>query len=382
MIVELVCLNKKIFKIKRYLRVTNVTLKFLFIYKMKNIKIYVYGVEELKKYIFFLLLIFSILLISCVNKNENIKFSIETKANNIIVYNVNIRKEIISNFLEYYDKIIDKSLLDNELYKNSILQEDIVIIILNKSFEEIKNIKPKTLRKVQKKRKNKLPILSKNIIYNLGITEDSYLNGIFQRLNDVIIIRLDFLNDLNDLNKISTILCFMALSEYNHYIVSKNLLRNFGNSYSDYILKSKFDFELSKIKLFDESITHFYFYYYYTFIESKIINEAKIILNKELTFDPFYILGFYKQFLNTYFKKEEIGELKQFLYGDLSFKSSVVYYMYFPILIIEKYGIDKLKKFINFIYYGKYSSVDELLKINFNVDENTFYNIWTDSVKK
>ncbi|MCR4422660.1 MAG: hypothetical protein NUV32_09345 [Exilispira sp.] len=349
---------------------------------MKNIKIYVYGVEELKKYIFFLLLIFSILLISCVNKNENIKFSIETKANNIIVYNVNIRKEIISNFLEYYDKIIDKSLLDNELYKNSILQEDIVIIILNKSFEEIKNIKPKTLRKVQKKRKNKLPILSKNIIYNLGITEDSYLNGIFQRLNDVIIIRLDFLNDLNDLNKISTILCFMALSEYNHYIVSKNLLRNFGNSYSDYILKSKFDFELSKIKLFDESITHFYFYYYYTFIESKIINEAKIILNKELTFDPFYILGFYKQFLNTYFKKEEIGELKQFLYGDLSFKSSVVYYMYFPILIIEKYGIDKLKKFINFIYYGKYSSVDELLKINFNVDENTFYNIWTDSVKK
>ncbi len=336
----------------------------------------------MKKSLFIILLILCLLYIPCDAQNKEIKFSIFNKGNNIIVYNADIKKEVISNFINYYDKIIDKSLFDNDSCTKTVLKEDLVIIVLNESFDELIKLKNNTLKKIQNKRGNKLPILSENVIYNLGKTEDSYFNGIFQSIRDVIIIRLGYLNELNDLNEISTNLCFLALSEYNHYIISKNLLKNFSESYSDYILKSKFNNELSKIKLFDESITSFYFYYFNTFFKSKLIKEPDKILNKGFIFDPSHIVGYYKQFLNTYYKKEEIGELKQFFYGDLSFKSLIVYYTYFPIFIAEKFGIDKLNKFINFLYFGNYSSVNEITQNVFGVDENTFYNLWTESVKK
>jgi len=337
------------------------------------------------KVIILVCIIYLLILASCSKNEKMIRFLLIKNGKNLILYNSDIEKSFVDKTIKYYDTFVRKVLAYNISYSENldISKNEILIIILKDNYQELKKINSKFIKKIEKYRNNPNHINLAYIYNDLNYVKPPTLPtiGMYLPLQDVIVLMGEHFISTNNEGVIN--LCFLILAEYNHYLITKNLIRNFGKRYIDYALNSKYDYEIHKIKkLFDESITCFYSFYYSLFFQSKLIDDMDLILNSDLLFDKDFITGYLKQYVNTLYKKENIEDLKSFFYGDLKYISLIVYDLYLSIFISEKFGIEKLYKLINFLYFGNYLSVNEITQSVFGVDENTFYNLWTDIVKK
>ena len=333
---------------------------------MKKIKIII---------IFFIIL--NLLYFSC-DSNNGSNFNLTKKGKNIILYNNIIPENNINNILNFYDEIISKILTDNRITSEKIIDKNLSIIIVKDNFNELNLIDDRILKKVNKE----LPlnkIIDKKQLYNkIFLMNIDMIKGVFFSLDDVIVIKYNLGNKKENQDRDSIIL---LLSEFNHYFISKNLERNFGKEYLDYSTGSVYNNEIYKIKkLIDEAITHFYILYYRTFFDSKLISSINNILKIDTSFESNHILGFYSQYLDTIYDNKKIPGLKTFFYGGIDFQSLSIYYYALMVALTKRYGVEIISKFIRFVYFSKYNSMEDITSNILNLTEDEFYKIWENIV--
>ena len=333
---------------------------------MKKIKIII---------IFFI--IFNLLYFSC-DSNDSSNFNLTKKGKNIIIYNNKIAENNINNILNFYDEIISKILTDNKITSERIIDKNLSIIIVKDNFNELNLIDDRILKKINKELPLSKIIDKKQLYYKIFLMNIDMLNGVFFPPNDLIVIKYNQSNKKENLDRDSIIL---LLSEFNHYFISKNLEKNFGMTYSDYSINSVYNNEIYKItKLIDEALTHFYNLYYKTFFDSKLISSTNNMLKIDTSFESNHILGFYSQYLDTIYDNKKIPGLNAFFYGGMDINSLVIYYSALVIALVKYYGVEIVGKFIRFVYFSKYNSINDIVSNVLNLTEDEFYQIWENTV--
>ncbi len=302
------------------------------------------------------------------NTLENYNFT--QNKQNFIIYNNKIDNGIINSILNSYSFFINCFMNKNHLSNLKIEDQELVIIFVKNGIDEVEKINNKIIDKISKKRTNKNKINFSNIIYDLTIKDKIYIRAIYLPLQDCIIINMKPFKEIT----FPTIpINCLLLSEYNHYLISKNLEKNFEKRYIDFYEKQKFDYDLHKIKyLFDEAITHFLSNY--IFLSYKNIEEIVQIKDYILNIDTF---NSYSNFTKT--AKSSLLKIKplhEFFMGALVTEDLLIYYLSLFCYIKDKYGFGKISVFINYLYNIKFNSIEEIIKNIFQKEESSFYIEW------
>jgi len=189
----------------------------------------------------------------------------------------------------------------------NILDKKFTVIIAKDNFDEIKFINKRIIKKINKNKEN-LDFIDPNTIYNqIFLYNIPEMQGFFIPIKNVILIKF-FINKNEQRNVIDSILTLLC--ELNHLFISENLLRNFGNEYSEHSLLKKQNYEIGKIvKLLDESITNFIGFYYISLFDRNLVKNYTYILNNDMKFNKEHILGFYRKLLQVKFKNIDIKNI-------------------------------------------------------------------------
>ncbi|MCR4422918.1 MAG: hypothetical protein NUV32_10660 [Exilispira sp.] len=316
-----------------------------------------------------------ILVIIILSLNTLEDYTVTQKRRNFIIYDNKIDKGIINSILNSYQIFIDNFINKNGLSNLKIEDQELIVIFVKNGIDEVKNINSKIIDKISKNRLNKNKIDFSSIIYDLTIKDKLYLGGIYLPLQDCIIINM---KPFNEITFPSIPINCQLLSEYSHYLISKNLEKNFKKRYMDYHQYQKFDYDLHKIKyLFNEAITHFLITYLSQYF--KDIEEVNKISDYSLNLKGYSsYFSFVKKVKSNLSK---IKPLSEFFMGALSTEDLLIYYLSLFCYIKNNFGLEKILIFINYLYNSNFNSIEEIIKNIFNKDESTFYKEWEEYTK-
>lgn len=318
------------------------------------------------------------------DKNSN-NFYLIRNSKLIFLFDNSIDQKIVIRISNNLNNFINEMFKSNKILtdkKININSENILIIFLNDNFTDVEYINERLKKKINKIRKMKNGSDFSRIIFDLNLrNKNLWIEGLYYPYNNIILIKY---NKYKSEQYFETILMIILFSELNHYFISNNLLNNFGERYINSIINFAYDEELLKINFFDEAITVFYGWYftYQYCILYKADNIANL-LNMNLSFSDYIFRNFYLDAIKNNVVKIPFKEVKSFLYEGKRFISFIPYYVSLIFYIYQNYnGFDGIRKFINFMYEGKFSSFSDIIYYNFKLSEDKFFEEWENFAKK
>lgn len=341
----------------------------------------------MKKELILLVLLSIILFFSCHYIDDSNKNSFKLIKNGKILF---LFENTIDNQIKYkisnkFDIFVKEVFKQNGILENKnfdLRSENILIILVEDNFHNVKYVDDGTKKRINKFRKMKNGSDFSRILYDFRISDNnSSIYGLFYANNNIIIINN---KKIKNSEFKETFLFNILLSELNHYFISNNLIKNFKNKYIDYINNYVYNDEIRKIKLLDESITHFfgnYLTYHYCFMykNNNIIN----LLNMNLSFSDYIFEDFYIKNIKSEIVKFPFKSIENFSFGGMSINDLIPYYISLSLYIYQKYNsFEIIKKFINFMYEAKFNSFNDIIYYNFKLSEDKFFKEWEDFTKK
>lgn len=184
----------------------------------------------MKKEIIILVLLLLVLFISCYNIDNSNKSNFKLIKNGklLFLFENTIDDQIKYNVSNKFDIFVKEFFKQNGIFVNKkidVRSENILIIIVEDNFHNVKYVDEATKKRINKIRKMKNGSDFSRILYDLRISDNSSgISGLFYANNNVIIINYE---KIKNSEYFETFLCNILLSELNHYFIANNMIKNF-----------------------------------------------------------------------------------------------------------------------------------------------------------
>ncbi len=341
----------------------------------------------MKKEIILLVLLLLVLFISCYNIDNSNKSNFKLIKNGklLFLFENTIDDQIKYNVSNKFDIFVKEFFKQNGIFVNKkidVKSENILIIIVEDNFHNVKYVDEATKKRINKIRKMKNGSDFSRILYDLRFKDkNTGIRGIFYPYNNIIIVNCETIKDyFFEMNLLLLIFC-----ELNHYFIANNLRSNLEERYRKVIENYNSDNDILKITIScDEFITVFYsryliYQYCYYYNNNSIIK----IFNMNLSFSDYIFNEFYINYAKNEIKKIKLKNIKSFLFGGISIIELIPYFYSLSFYIYQKYnGFEGIRKFINFMYEGKFNSFSDIIYYNFKLTEDKFFEEWENFTKK
>lgn len=281
--------------------------------------------------------------------------------NNLIIYNIKISKDKISEFINFYSTKIGQFYLNNNLTDKTIKNEKIIFVICNSDFNEWNNAE-KFKKKQSIKIKETLNLDKVTNIYDLTeilnhkINENNEAEYFYNPIVPIFYLKI---------GKDNRKKYIYSIVEYHNHLIKLNLLKN-------EVLKS-----LGQNTFFNYLFIHgiinylgnqFYVLFYNTSSGNFLYeNDIKIDDNaNKIIYD--YLL---KNSIINYWKDG-------FTYANLLEHNNISKLNNFDVLcffwsyLVKKYGIDWFYNLLKYLYNGNYKSGEEIFSHIFKIDSKRF----------